>query len=103
MANTHLSVVPGWNRTQLRRVSSDLRGLPGPRLLVGDLNMTPAAVARWSGMRSLADACTFPVEAPNRQLDHVLTDDPALRTVSVTTPILPVSDHRPLIVDVERV
>ena len=41
VANTHLSFVPGWNRVQLRRLVSDLRGFPGPRVLMGDLNMTP--------------------------------------------------------------
>jgi endonuclease/exonuclease/phosphatase family metal-dependent hydrolase len=51
VANTHLSFVPGWNRRQLRRLVHDLRGLPGPRLLTGDLNLTPAAVRRWTGMR----------------------------------------------------
>ena len=54
VANTHLSFVPGWNRRQLRRLVRDLGGLPGPRLLVGDLNLKPAAVHRWSGMRPLA-------------------------------------------------
>lgn len=102
VANTHLSFVPGWNRAQLRRISRDLRGMPGPHLLLGDLNMKPAAVARWSGLRSLAAAGTFPVKNPDRQLDHVLTDDPNFRTVRVDTPDLPVSDHRPLIVDLER-
>jgi endonuclease/exonuclease/phosphatase family metal-dependent hydrolase len=70
VANTHLSFVPGWNRRQLRRLMHDLRGFPGPRLLIGDLNMTRAAVRRWSGMRPLAVAATFPAETPNRQLDH---------------------------------
>lgn len=102
VANTHLSFVPGWNRTQLRRIVRDLRGLPGPRFLVGDLNMSPTAVSRWSGMRALGAAPTFPVGAPSRQLDHVLTDDACFRAVSVDAPELPVSDHRPLIVDVER-
>ena len=102
VANTHLSFVPGWNRTQLRRLSRDIRLMPGPRVLMGDLNMTPAAVARWSGMRALATAGTFPLLAPQRQLDHVLTDDPDLGAVQVDTPVLPVSDHRPLIVKVSR-
>ena len=41
VANTHLSFVPGWNRLQLRRLVRDLRGFAGPRVLMGDLNMTP--------------------------------------------------------------
>ena len=48
VANTHLSFVPGWNRMQLRRLIRDLRGFPGPRVLMGDLNMTPADAGRWT-------------------------------------------------------
>jgi endonuclease/exonuclease/phosphatase family metal-dependent hydrolase len=100
VANTHLSFVPGWNRRQLRALVRDLRGMPGPHVLMGDLNMTEASVARWSGMRTLATAMTFPADEPTRQLDHVLTDDPRFVAVSCTAPVLPISDHRPLIVDV---
>jgi endonuclease/exonuclease/phosphatase family metal-dependent hydrolase len=102
VANTHLSIVPGWNRRQLRRLIQDLRGFPGPRLLTGDLNMTPAAVRRWSGMRALAVAKTFPAGAPNRQLDHILTDDHRLRGGVVEAELMTISDHRPLVVDLQR-
>ena len=102
VANTHLSFVPGWNRRQLRRVIRDLRGFPGPRLLTGDLNMTPETVGRWSGMRALALAQTFPADNPNRQLDHILTDDPGLRGGAVDASPMPISDHRPLVVDLQR-
>lgn len=102
VANTHLSFVPGWNRRQLRRLIHDLRGFPGPRLLTGDLNMTPDAVRRWSGMRPLAVAPTFPAETPNRQLDHILTDDRRLRGGAVAAETMPISDHRPLAVDLDR-
>jgi endonuclease/exonuclease/phosphatase family metal-dependent hydrolase len=102
VANTHLSFVPGWNRRQLRRLIRDLRGLPGPRLLTGDLNMTPTTVRRWSGMRALAAAQTFPADHPNRQLDHILTDDPRLRGGAVKADPMTISDHRPLMVDLHR-
>ena len=101
VANTHLSFVPGWNRWQLRRLHRDLAALPGPRILVGDLNMTPPTPARVTGWRPLATAPTFPAEAPVRQLDHVLVDELDLRVVRVETPELPISDHRALVVDVE--
>jgi len=103
VANTHLSFVPGWNRRQLRRLVHDLRGFPGPRLLTGDLNMTPNTVRRWSSMRALAVAATFPAETPDRQLDHILTDDPNLRGGAAEAKLMPISDHRPLVVDLERV
>jgi endonuclease/exonuclease/phosphatase family metal-dependent hydrolase len=99
VANTHLSFVPGWNRIQLRRLRRDLAALPGPRLLVGDLNMTPPAPAAWTGMRSLAEAPTFPADRPARQLDHVLADDPRIRAVGCSTPELAISDHRALVVE----
>jgi endonuclease/exonuclease/phosphatase family metal-dependent hydrolase len=102
VANTHLSLVPGWNRRQLRRLVRDLPGFPGPRLLTGDLNMIPAAVRGWSGTRPLAVAKTFPAQAPTRQLDHILTDDGGLRGGAVEAALMAISDHRPLAVDVER-
>lgn len=100
VANTHLSFVPGWNRRQLRRLVRDLRGLPGPRILTGDLNLTPEAVARSTGFRSLASAATFPADAPTKQLDHILTDDAALRAHFADAPAVELSDHRPLVVDI---
>jgi endonuclease/exonuclease/phosphatase family metal-dependent hydrolase len=102
VANTHLSFVPGWNRRQLRRLARDLRGLPGPRLLVGDLNLTPTAVHRCSGMRPLASAPTFPAPDPNRQLDHILTDADDLHAGATGAELMPISDHRPLVVDLHR-
>lgn len=101
-ANTHLSFVPGWNRLQLRHLMRDLRGFPGPRLMMGDFNMTPPGPSRWSGLRPLGGGPTFPAEAPDRQLDHILTDDRSLRPLSSAAPLLPVSDHRALVVDVAR-
>jgi endonuclease/exonuclease/phosphatase family metal-dependent hydrolase len=101
VANTHLSFVPGWNRVQLRHLRRDLAGLPGPRVLMGDLNMTGSIPARVTGYRSLATACTFPADEPVRQLDHVLVDGAEIRVVGVSSPAMPLSDHRPLIVDVE--
>ncbi len=101
VANTHLSFVPGWNRRQLRRLVHDLGGFPGPRLLAGDLNLTPSAVHRWSGMRALAVATTFPAPAPDRQLDHILTDDRRLRGGATEAELMPISDHRPLVIDID--
>ncbi|MCV7281837.1 endonuclease/exonuclease/phosphatase family protein [Mycolicibacterium flavescens] len=102
VANTHLSFVPGWNRMQLRRLVRDLQGFPAPRVLMGDLNMVPQAIQRWTRLRPLASGCTFPADAPDRQLDHILTDDRSLRVSRCCTPELPISDHRALVVDVVR-
>src|SRR5690242_8335652 len=102
VANTHLSFVPGWNRLQLRHLVRDLRGFAGPRVLMGDLNMTPPRTRRWVGMRSLGSALTFPSDDPQRQLDHILTDDPTLVADQCRAPELPISDPRALVVDVSR-
>ena len=102
VANTHLSFVPGWNRVQLRSLIRDLRGFAGPRVLMGDLNMTPPAPRRWTGLRPLGRAATFPAEVPDRQLDHILTDDDALRVDRCSAPALSISDHRALVADVSR-
>jgi len=101
VANTHLSFVPGWNRVQLRRLRRDLAALPGPRVIMGDLNLTPPTPQQVTGMTTLGAACTFPADAPTRQLDHVLIDDTCLRALRTSAPLLPISDHRPLIIDLE--
>jgi endonuclease/exonuclease/phosphatase family metal-dependent hydrolase len=102
VANTHLSFVPGWNRVQLRRLCRDLAGFPGPRVLMGDLNMTPPSAQRLTGLRTLASADTFPSISPARQLDHILTDDMSAQVRSGSAPLVAISDHRPLIVEVDR-
>jgi endonuclease/exonuclease/phosphatase family metal-dependent hydrolase len=101
VANTHLSFVPGWNRVQLRRLRRDLAGLPAPRVLMGDLNMTPPTPERTTGLQSLGGEPTFPADAPTRQLDHILVDEGCLRALACSAPPVPISDHRPLIIDVE--
>jgi endonuclease/exonuclease/phosphatase family metal-dependent hydrolase len=100
VANTHLSFVPGWNRVQLVRLRRDLAAFPGPRLLLGDLNATPPTPTARTGYRSLWEAPTFPCSQPTRQLDHVLTDSSELRGRDGATPDVPISDHRPLVVEV---
>ena len=102
VANTHLSFVPGWNRRQLRLLVRDMRGFPGPHVLMGDLNMSPVKVVRWSGLRPLGAAPTFPAHEPEAQLDHILTDDDGLRVERCCAPRLPISDHRALVVDISR-
>jgi endonuclease/exonuclease/phosphatase family metal-dependent hydrolase len=98
VAATHLSFLPGWNLVQLRLLVRVLRGRPRA-VLLGDLNMHAAAVRRVTGMRALASGLTFPADAPDRQLDHIVG-----RGVEVVGPArthaLPLSDHRALSVEV---
>lgn len=100
VANTHLSFVPGWGRLQLRRICRDLAAVPGPVLLMGDMNMTHPKPAQLRGYRSLAVCPTFPAAAPNRQLDHILLRGDFGRVVASNAPEMPLSDHRALVVDI---
>jgi endonuclease/exonuclease/phosphatase family metal-dependent hydrolase len=100
VVNTHLSFVPGWNRLQLRRMRRDLTTFPGPLVLMGDLNMTPPTPSAMTGWQPLASGLTFPVDEPDRQLDHVLLRGSLGPVTAVSTPALPLSDHRALTVDI---
>ncbi len=106
VATTHLSFVPGWNVRQLRQAVRALRTLPAPRVLLGDLNV-PGVVARAAtGWQLLGRSPTYPSPQPRLQLDHVLADprggDLLGRVVQVSTPRSTISDHRPLIVRLDR-
>lgn len=96
--NTHLSFVPWWNGQQLRRVVQSLLARPGPVVLMGDLNMHPARVARLTPLRSAVSALTFPVDAPTEQLDHILLGG-SLSASGGRAQALPISDHRALSVE----
>ena len=99
VATTHLSFVPVWNGVQLRTLTADLARLPGPRVLLGDLNM-PAPLPRLlSGWRSLAKVATYPAWEPRIQLDHVLASGHLPPVSAVEAPELAVSDHRGLLVE----
>ncbi len=98
VATTHLSFAPGWNVRQLRRTIAWLGTLPGPQVLLGDLNM-PLPVARLaSGWTSLVAAKSYPGPNPKVQLDAVLASQP-LAVLDTGSHLLPLSDHRALTVD----
>ncbi|WP_337059934.1 endonuclease/exonuclease/phosphatase family protein [Kineococcus sp. G2] len=102
VAGTHLSFIPGWNSWQLRRLVRVLRRRPGPVVLMGDLNLEPEAVHRVSGMRPLVRAGTFPLHAPERQLDHVVVGGEGATPLRVSgggARRMPLSDHLALTVD----
>ena len=91
--------VTGWGRLQLRRIRRDLATLPDPAILMGDLNMVAPRPVRVTGYRSLAEHPTFPLEDPDRQLDHVLARGEVGRMVDSRAVRLPLSDHRALVVE----
>ena len=96
IATTHLSFVPVWNGVQLRKVTAWLKELPGPHILLGDLNMPGPVPAVLSGWRSLAKAKTYPSTEPKIQLDHILGHGLLPPVSAVEIPELPLSDHRAL-------
>jgi endonuclease/exonuclease/phosphatase family metal-dependent hydrolase len=104
VASTHLSFVPGWNGAQLRRAVRVLRAMPGPRVLLGDLNL-PGPLPRWlTGWRCLADLPTYPADEPRVQLDHVLSHGGGLPAVLDARSLpMALSDHRALVVDLSDV
>jgi endonuclease/exonuclease/phosphatase family metal-dependent hydrolase len=96
----HLSFVPGWNVRQVRAITRWARSLPGPRFLIGDLNLPGPVPSLVSGWTRLARVPTYPSWRARVQLDHVLADRPtAVSRVDAFR--LPVSDHCALVVDVE--
>lgn len=99
VANTHLSFVPGWGRLQLRRIRRDLATLPEPAIVMGDLNMDAPRPATITGYRSLAAHPTFPLEEPDRQLDHILVRGEVGPVLDSRAVRLPLSDHLALVVD----
>jgi endonuclease/exonuclease/phosphatase family metal-dependent hydrolase len=99
VANSHLSFIPRWNRLQLKRIARYLELFPQPALLMGDLNMQTPLPAHLTGFRALAAAPTFPVDRPFQQLDHILLKGSLGEVTSADAPVMPLSDHRALVVD----
>ncbi|GAB3238102.1 endonuclease/exonuclease/phosphatase family protein [Kineosporia babensis] len=95
---THLSFVPGVNLRQLRRIRRWLNKLrlPGPVLMLGDLNMPPLPVQQATGWTPLVSGATFPALRPGVQLDHVLGVGlpPGISARGELVSDLPVGDHR---------
>jgi endonuclease/exonuclease/phosphatase family metal-dependent hydrolase len=103
IACTHLSFVPLVNVRQLLAVRRWLAALPGPQVLLGDLNLPGAAARRISHWTPLVSAPTFPSPAPRLQLDHVLAAGLPFgtRAAGRVHRQLPISDHRAVLVDLE--
>jgi endonuclease/exonuclease/phosphatase family metal-dependent hydrolase len=102
IACTHLSFVPFANLRQLLTVRRWLASLPGPQLLLGDLNLPAAAVRRITRWTPLVSAPTFPSPWPRLQLDPVLAAGlPAGSRAAGRVRRLPISDHRAVLVDLD--
>ena len=80
---------------------SSQRRLPGPYLLMGDLNLPPPLPKLFAGWQCLAKGPTFPAPNPHLQLDHVLASPGLdLHVERCEARELAVSDHRAVVVDV---
>lgn len=104
----HLSFVPGRNAAQLLTLRRWIADLPRPHLLLGDFNLVAALPrtvlnATGPGWRDLARTPTYPSHRPRVQFDHILSTglSAARHPVRWSTPRSPVSDHRPLVVDLD--
>ena len=96
---THLSVQRWASREQLPALLRALDRRPAPRVVLGDLNRTPAEVARigrLGGYRLAAGAATFPNRLPVGRIDHIAVA--GLDIVAEEVVATPVSDHRALVV-----
>jgi endonuclease/exonuclease/phosphatase family metal-dependent hydrolase len=93
VVGTHLSFAAPTAARQLRRLHRWARGLPGPVVVAGDLNLGGSLSALVTGGRRLVDERTWPAPDPKVQFDHVLSlggvrgADPQVRR-------LPLGDHR---------
>jgi endonuclease/exonuclease/phosphatase family metal-dependent hydrolase len=97
---THLGL-RGAGEEQLPVLLAALRDRPGPHALLGDLNLDVDVVERLAGAAGFSrveSGPTWPAKAPRRTIDHVLLD--GLVATASAVPTLPVSDHRPLVVEV---
>jgi endonuclease/exonuclease/phosphatase family metal-dependent hydrolase len=102
IACTHLSFVPTSSVRQLATLRRWLARLPGPQVLLGDLNLPGSAARRLTGWTPLISSPTFPSPAPRVQLDHVLASGlpPGFRATGRVRP-MPISDHRAVLVDLD--
>jgi endonuclease/exonuclease/phosphatase family metal-dependent hydrolase len=102
VVTAHLSFVPGYNASQVRRIAVWVRRMPRPVVLMGDFNL-PGKLPSWlTGWDSLATAPTYPAHRPKVQLDHILALGLAREEVwGQQVWRLPVSDHCALSADVD--
>jgi endonuclease/exonuclease/phosphatase family metal-dependent hydrolase len=102
VAVTHLGQDRAESAEQLTVVLTALFARPAPRLLLGDLNRRDYEIdiLETEGLDVAGGGATYPAHAPTLRIDHVAVD--GLRITDVQVPSTTVSDHLPLVVDVER-
>jgi endonuclease/exonuclease/phosphatase family metal-dependent hydrolase len=96
IGGTHLSRRRRRATTQLARCLDELSARPGPRVLLGDLNLTPRHVLPWStaaGYHLLEGPLTHSTRVARlaARIDHVLVSGASVEQGAVHR--FPVSDH----------
>ncbi len=102
VAATHLTLHRADAEVQLAHVAAALswRG-PGPRVLLGDLNLGVEAVrpiVEAAALELVATGPTFPAEAPTKCIDHIAVA--GLAVVDATVLATGISDHRAVVATV---
>ena len=82
-------------REQLPVVLAALARRPAPRLLAGDLNLRDPDAGV---LQLVGGGPTYPAHRPRRRIDHVVVDGLTVQRSAVLRR-QPVSDHRPLLVE----
>jgi endonuclease/exonuclease/phosphatase family metal-dependent hydrolase len=102
LVTTHLQNESGAARTQLGGLLETIEDEPSPRILLGDLNLRPHDIEERLGASdfALADGPdTEPAWEPRQRIDHIAVDGFTIR--SVVAPEPRVSDHRPLVAELD--
>jgi len=101
VAATHLSFRRGEGLPQLEVLLEALARREGPRVLLGDLNLSaelvePAVTA--AGYTLAPTGPTFPTSAPRTRIDFVAVS--GLQVVSGASPEVGMSDHLPVVAEI---
>jgi len=100
VVTTHLQNHAEEARYQLDWLLEEMAPLPRPCVLLGDLNLRPEAVEaplQRAGFELAGGGPTEPAHDPRQRIDHIAVA--GLTIGAVTIGAAPVSDHRPLIVE----
>jgi endonuclease/exonuclease/phosphatase family metal-dependent hydrolase len=98
---THLSFRRGEGLPQLEVVLAALAEREGPRLLAGDLNLSPDVVepaVTAAGYTLAPTGPTFPTSGPRSRIDFVAIS--GLDVVAASTPATGISDHLPVVAEI---
>jgi endonuclease/exonuclease/phosphatase family metal-dependent hydrolase len=108
--SAHLGLSTGERRRHARELTDHVIGEGRPAILGVDLNEGPTGdAARWMAGRMFdafaragkGDGATFPAASPSARIDYLfVTEEVTVREASVP-PFGNLSDHRPVVADVE--